>query len=88
MVSDLKLKPGETKTFRYEIMIPTVLPPSFFGKVVKINYRFVVGVQRPDMSRKAHIFRVPFRLFNRTNGKFLYGVGLKFLMIFYSQPDI
>lgn len=55
---------------KYELILPSVLPPSYGGKVLRISYKLVVGVQKTDMTQKSFVVKIPFRLFNRTNGVF------------------
>ena len=66
---DLKLGVGESKTFKYEILLPAVLPPSHRGKVVRFHYKLVIGVQHNVMNATTRVLSVPFRFFNRTNRK-------------------
>nr|KAJ3421987.1 hypothetical protein HK105_001612 [Polyrhizophydium stewartii] len=64
---DESLAPGESKSFKYEIMLPAVLPPSHRGRVVRFFYKLIVGIQRSGKSRQSQIISIPFRVFNRTN---------------------
>ncbi|KAJ8326714.1 Golgi membrane exchange factor (Ric1p-Rgp1p) subunit [Batrachochytrium dendrobatidis] len=64
---DMSLAPGESKSYKYEIFIPSVLPPSHRGKVIRFNYKLIVGIQRSGKIRQSQIISIPFRLFNRTN---------------------
>ncbi|XP_025077254.1 RAB6A-GEF complex partner protein 2-like isoform X1 [Pomacea canaliculata] len=57
---DLKLQPGESRTFEYEDAIPTDAPPSFRGQAVKYSYKFIIGTQRPGSATK--LLRIPFRV--------------------------
>ncbi|QRV76963.1 Rgp1 domain protein [Ceratobasidium sp. AG-Ba] len=65
---DLSLQPGETRSYRYSITLPSALPPSFRGKYFKITYHLVVGTTRPDAQPDAgqlrRIIRVPIRMYN------------------------
>ncbi|KAI8813823.1 Rgp1-domain-containing protein [Cladochytrium replicatum] len=63
---DLKLQPGESRKFRYEISLPANLPPSHRGKVIRFTYKLVIGIQRGAMNQKTQIIQLPFRLFGRT----------------------
>ncbi|KAH9257433.1 hypothetical protein BASA84_000755 [Batrachochytrium salamandrivorans] len=64
---DLSLAPGESKSFKYEILLPSILPPSHRGKVARFFYKLIVGIQRSGKIRQSQIISIPFRLFNRTN---------------------
>jgi hypothetical protein len=52
----------------YELIMPRPLPPSHSGKIFKIHYRLVVGIQMKDPKYKTSlrplVFDIPFRLFN------------------------
>ena len=63
---------------KYELILPSVLPPSYGGKVLRISYKLVVGVQKTDMTQKSFMVKIPFRLFNRTNGGF-YSISFKLI---------
>ncbi|KAI9799274.1 MAG: hypothetical protein M1833_004152 [Piccolia ochrophora] len=69
---DLRLAPGESKTYSYSFTLPRGLPPSHKGKAMKISYNMVVGVQRPVSAREqqpvTHV-DVPFRVFGGVNGR-------------------
>ncbi|KAI8930293.1 Rgp1-domain-containing protein [Entophlyctis helioformis] len=64
---DESLGPGESKSFKYEILLPAVLPPSHRGKIARFFYKLIVGIQRNGRIRQSQIISIPFRLFNRTN---------------------
>lgn len=65
---DLKLAPGESKSYTYKIPVPRGLPPSHKGRAMKIAYQLVIGTQRVGSGKAAreqqirHV-EVPFRLF-------------------------
>lgn len=64
---DLKLSPGESRSYSYHVTLPKELPPSCRGKSIKIMYNMVIGTQktpsRPGLPTP-RIILVPFRLFS------------------------
>lgn len=72
---DLTIPPGESKTFSFSLQLPTDLPPSYFGKAIKINYELVVGTNRVDPRRSAakvgnqrsRLIKIPLRVYNHIN---------------------
>ena len=68
---DLKLGPGESRSYRYKIALPRGLPPSHKGRAIRVVYNLVVGLQRPQgrNSREQQIRQVgvPFRVFCGVN---------------------
>lgn len=66
---DLKLAPGESKTYEYSFRLPKGLPPTHKGKAVKISYNLVIGTQRPGGSReqKLRSVEIPFRVLGGVN---------------------
>lgn len=57
---DLKLAPGDSRSFKFEDSIPTEAPPSFRGQAVKYSYKMIIGTQRMGMATK--LLRIPFRV--------------------------
>lgn len=69
---DLRLDPGESKSFTFSHPIPAGLPPTHRGKAIKIVYNLVIGTQRASHSaQNNHIQRVevPFKVLPSVNGK-------------------
>ncbi|CAK5278779.1 unnamed protein product, partial [Mycena citricolor] len=59
---DLKLGPGESRSYKYTINLPENMPPTFKGRTVRFSYELVVGVCRPgNVSR---VMKVPIRVYN------------------------
>ncbi|XP_078077931.1 RAB6A-GEF complex partner protein 2 isoform X4 [Mustelus asterias] len=58
---DLRLDPGESKSYSYCEPVPLDGPPSFRGQSVKYVYKLTVGCQRVNSPIK--LLRVPFRVF-------------------------
>uniref|UniRef100_H3DNZ7 GP1 homolog, RAB6A GEF complex partner 1 n=1 Tax=Tetraodon nigroviridis TaxID=99883 RepID=H3DNZ7_TETNG len=57
---DLRLDPGESKTYSYSEIVPIDGPPSFRGQAVKYVYKLTIGCQRVNSPIK--LLRVPFRV--------------------------
>jgi len=66
---DLRLAPGESRTFKYSFRLPKGLPPTHRGKAIKISYKLVIGTQRPGGAKEQQIksVEVPFRLLGSVN---------------------
>lgn len=66
---DLRLAPGESKSFRYISKLPRGLPPSHRGKAIKILYNLVIGTQRPGGAKEQQVksVEVPFRILGSVN---------------------
>jgi hypothetical protein len=64
---DEELRVGESKSYVYEILLPTVLPPSHRGKVIKFQYKLLIGIQKNLFSKVTQMVSIPFRFLNRTN---------------------
>jgi hypothetical protein len=66
---DLKLGPGESKTYEYVFKLPKGLPPTHRGKVMKISYSLVIGTQRPGGAREQQVtsVEIPFRVLGSVN---------------------
>ena len=69
---DLKLRPGESKSFSYSHALPPVIPPSFRGRTFKSMYNLLIGVQRrrsaKEQPRVMHV-EAPFRVFPSMEGQ-------------------
>lgn len=57
---DLKLKPGESKSFAFEDVIPADAPPSYRGQAIKYSYKLIIGAQMLEHPTK--LLRIPFRV--------------------------
>lgn len=57
---DMRLDPGESKTYTYKETIPSDAPPSFRGQAVKYSYKITIGTQR--LNHPTKLLRVPFRV--------------------------
>ena len=67
---DLRLAPGESRSYNYTFRLPRGLPPSHRGKAIKILYNLVIGTQRPGGTKEQQIksVEVPFRILGSVNG--------------------
>ncbi|KXN70804.1 Rgp1-domain-containing protein, partial [Conidiobolus coronatus NRRL 28638] len=61
---DLTLPLGESKTYQYEIKLPSNLPPTYRGKSFKILYYLILGTQREKITNDSNKIQIPFRLFS------------------------
>ena len=69
---DLRLGPGESKSFSYTHYLPRGIPPTHKGRAVKINYNLVIGTQRAQSDTQQHLMRhvdVPFRVLPSVSGR-------------------
>ncbi|KAM3075232.1 Golgi membrane exchange factor (Ric1p-Rgp1p) subunit [Clarireedia jacksonii] len=66
---DLRLAPGESRSYKYSFKLPRGLPPSHRGKAIKTSYKLVIGVQRPGGAREQQLrsVEIPFRLLGSVN---------------------
>jgi hypothetical protein len=58
---DLRLAPGESKSFSYRFMLPRGLPPTHKGRAMKVAYHLSLGVQRPE-GQQVKTLEIPFRM--------------------------
>ncbi len=67
---DLRLAPGESRSYNYTFKLPRGLPPSHRGKAIKVLYNLVIGTQRPGGTKEQQIksVEVPFRILGSVNG--------------------
>lgn len=71
---DLRLEPGESKSFKYTHPLPRGLPPSHKGKAMKIVYNLIVGTQRATQvaqNNQVQRVEIPFKVLTSVNGKHL-----------------
>lgn len=71
---DLRLGPGESKSYHYSHPLPKGIPPSYKGRAMKISYSLVVGTQRASSNAKQHQVQradIPFRILPSVNSKIL-----------------
>lgn len=67
---DLKLAPGESRSYTYSFTMPRGLPPSHKGRSMKVNYHLTIGTQRAGSTKEQQVKQVdvPFRVFGSVNG--------------------
>jgi RAB6A-GEF complex partner protein 2 len=65
---DIKLKPGESKSFKYSFRLPRNLPPSHRGRAIRITYSIIVTTQRPGQGQQLSTCEIPFRVFQNLDG--------------------
>ncbi|RFU29366.1 hypothetical protein B7463_g6955, partial [Scytalidium lignicola] len=66
---DLRLSPGESRRYKYSFKLPRGLPPSHRGRVIKISYKLIIGIQRPGGAKEQQLRSVdiPFRVLGSVN---------------------
>ena len=65
---DVRLAPGESKSYRYRFSLPRGLPPSHRGRAMKVMYHLVVGVQRPGAAEVKTV-EIPVKVLGSYNGR-------------------
>lgn len=68
---DLRLDPGESRSYSYSHVLPRGIPPSHKGRAMKVTYNLVIGTQRAQSKAQQHLVRhveVPFRVLPGVNG--------------------
>ncbi|KAH7965542.1 hypothetical protein HPB49_008694 [Dermacentor silvarum] len=58
---DLRLLPGESKSFMYKEAIPSSVPPSYKGQAVRYAYKVTIGAQR--VNALTRLLRIPIKVF-------------------------
>ncbi|KXT16840.1 hypothetical protein AC579_6819 [Pseudocercospora musae] len=58
---DLRLAPGESRSYSYRFSLPRGLPPSHRGRAIKVAYHLAISVQRPE-GQQVKSVEVPFRV--------------------------
>ncbi|KAG0697033.1 Rgp1-domain-containing protein [Suillus ampliporus] len=69
---DLALSPGESRSYTYTLPLPSSLPPTFRGRMVRFSYELVVGTCRRGDSggvtttgiTVSRVMKVPIRVYN------------------------
>lgn len=70
---NLKLAPGESRTYDFRFPLPKGLPPSHRGMAIKVNYTLKIGTQRAGKAvQQPKVIEIPFRVFPHVdmNGAF------------------
>ena len=70
---DLKLAPGESRSYSYSFTMPRGLPPSHKGRSIKVAYHLTIGTQRAGSTKDQQVKHVdvPFRVFGSVNSTYL-----------------
>lgn len=58
---DLRLAPGESRSYSYRFSLPRGIPPSHRGRAIKVAYHLTLSVQRPEGQHFKSV-EVPFRV--------------------------
>ncbi|XP_029839022.2 RAB6A-GEF complex partner protein 2-like isoform X1 [Ixodes scapularis] len=58
---DLRLLPGESKSFVYRETIPSSVPPSYKGQAVRYAYKVTIGAQK--VNARICLLRIPIKVF-------------------------
>ncbi|KAF2130983.1 Rgp1-domain-containing protein [Dothidotthia symphoricarpi CBS 119687] len=68
---DLKLAPGQSRSYTYSFTIPRGLPPSHKGRSMKVAYNLTIGTQRAGSTKDQQVrhVEVPFRVFGSVNSR-------------------
>ena len=70
---DLKLAPGDSRSYSYSFPLPRGLPPSHRGRAMKVSYNLIIGTQRPAFAGNPHQnitqVEVAFRVFGGVNAQ-------------------
>ena len=88
---DLRLEPGESKSFTYSHPLPRGLPPSHKGKAMKVVYNLVIGTQRVNQvaqNNQVQRVEIPFKVLTSVNSKhFSHIAARRFLTLLRSRGD-
>ncbi len=68
---DLRLEPGESRSYNFSFTLPRGLPPTYKGRAMKVSYRLIIGTQRPGMASDQQVKQVdvPFRVVGSVSSK-------------------
>jgi hypothetical protein len=68
---DLKLAPGESRSYTYSFTMPRGLPPTHKGRSIKVAYHITIGTQRAGSTKEQQVKQVdvPFRVFGSVNSE-------------------
>ncbi|GAM84400.1 hypothetical protein ANO11243_023940 [Dothideomycetidae sp. 11243] len=66
---DLRLAPGESRSYTYRFKIPKGLPPTHKGRAIKVAYHLRIAVQRSGSAESRNItdVEIPFRILGSVN---------------------
>jgi RAB6A-GEF complex partner protein 2 len=69
---DLKLAPGESRSYSYTFKLPRGLPPTYKGRAIKVSYHLTIGTHRPNAAKDQQQVKsvdVPFRVLGSVNSE-------------------
>ena len=67
---DLRLAPGESRSYEFKFPLPKGLPPSHRGKAIKVSYMLKIGTQRAGKGvQQPKVVEIPFRVFPHVDGR-------------------
>lgn len=76
---DLRLAPGEERSYSFTFSLPSGLPASHKGKAIKISYNLIIGTQRPSVPnepQRVQRISIPFRVFNSVDSESIFPAPL------------
>ena len=91
LFADVRLRPGESKSYNYSHHLPSGIPPSHKGRAMKISYNLVVGTQRASSITHQHQIQradIPFRVLPSVNSKILPSLGVQGSNAMIGQGEI
>lgn len=65
---DLRLAPGESRSYRYHFPLPRGLPPTHRGRAMKVSYYLAISVQRPE-GQAVKTVEIPFRVLGSVDAR-------------------
>lgn len=68
---NLALGPGESKAYSCRYTLPPGIPPSHEGRIIRVGYQLIIGIQRAKSSKNHHFVQhlnVPFRVLPDVHG--------------------
>jgi hypothetical protein len=85
---DLRLAPGETKSYSYRFRLPRGLPPSHKGRAIKVQYHLTLGIQRPGGKQQVKHIEIPFRVLGSVNSKSCSSLPFGFILTSLDRGEI
>ncbi|GAB7360409.1 hypothetical protein MBLNU230_g8366t1 [Neophaeotheca triangularis] len=65
---DLRLAPGESRSYAYQFSLPRGLPPSHRGRAIKVSYYLAISIQRPE-GQAVKTVEIPFRVLGSVDSR-------------------
>ena len=85
---DMRLAPGESKSYIYRHRLPRGIPPSHKGRAMKVTYQLIIGLQRAQHTAQQQMIRqveVPFKVLPGVN-RMAYNVSLS--LCYANSPQV